>query len=284
MSDNPLQNYFRSKEIYISLPTNGRYFSEPINFNSDGEIGIMPMTAKDETLLKIPDTLFSGESLYVIVKSVAPDIIDPYELTIPDLDAVLLATRSVTYGDSMSIECTCPYCSNTEAYDVELKKLLANLKSIPKDVVVEIQGLHVKMKPNTVKVITSMGMAQIKSNQVTTQMAKMTEADENTSMDTFRELFDKSINEIAAAEIAIIADSIESVTLPDGQSITNLEHIIQWLSNTNSKMLETLKKHGKEQNNNGLPDFMTLQCSNEECGKEFYSALDLNPTFFFTNK
>ena len=284
MSDNPLENYFRTKEIYITLPTEGRYFSDAVNFNSDGELGVMPMNTKDETLLKIPDTLFSGEALYGIIKSVAPDIPDPYELTIPDLDAVLLATRSVTYGGNMPVECVCPHCTHQESYEIDLKNLLVNIKPIPKDVVVEIQGLVVKMKPNTVKVVSTMGIAQIRSNQITMEMAKMTNNEENTDLSAYKELFQESIDQIAAAEIAIIADSIESVTTPDGNVITNIEHIIQWLSNTNSNMMERLRKYSKDQNNNGLPDYISFQCSNEECEKTFNAPLDLNPTFFFTNK
>jgi len=282
MSDNPLENYFRTKEIYIKLPTEGRYFTKPVKFNLDGELGIMPLTAKDETLLKIPDTLFSGEALYTIVKSVAPDIEDPYEITIPDLDVILLATRSVSYGGKMGMLGTCPHCKTSEEYEIDIKNLLALIKSTPKDVEVEIQGLKIKMKPNTARVITAMGISQIQSEQLAMRMAKQDKNDiEN--MDIFRKAFEDTINSVAAAEIAIIADGIEYVTMPDGQQISNMQHIVDWLSNTNSNMLTTLRKFVKEQNFNGMPETLKFTCGNEECGKEFETLLDINPTFFFTN-
>lgn len=245
MSDNPLENYFRTKEIYIKLPTEGRYFSEPLNFNMDGELGIMPMNTKDETLLKIPDTLFSGEALYTIVKSIAPDITNPYEITIPDLDVILLATRSVTYGGSMSMETTCPHCAKNEIYDVDLKNLLAMVKPIPKDVVIEIQGLMVKLKPNTVKVMTAKGISQIQSERIAMEMARYSEkeAKEKTNnLEEFRKLFENSLEQIAGADIAIIADTIESITMPDGRVITEIEHIIPWLSNSNNRIVEPIEK------------------------------------------
>lgn len=287
MSDNPLENYFRTKEIYIKLPTDGRYFTEPVKFNMDGELGIMPMNTKDESLLKIPDTLFSGESMYTIVKSIAPDITNPYEITVPDLDVILLATRSVTYGGTMNMEGTCPHCGNTELYDIDLKQLLGMIKPIPTDVQLEIQGLTIKLKPNTVKVMTAMGISQIQSQQLAMQMAKKSESEleeKDVNLDEYRKLFEDSLNTIAAADIAIIADTIESVTLPDGQVITNLEHIIQWLSNSNSNIFDKLREYGKEQNNNGLPSTLKFTCSNEDCSKTFENLLNLNPTFFFINK
>lgn len=281
MTDNPLENYFRSKEIYVKLPTDGRYFKEPVIFNSDNEIGIMPMTAKDETLLKIPDTLFSGEALYTIIKSVAPDIENPYEITIPDLDVILLATRSVTYGGKLPILGTCPHCNKSEEYELDLKKFLGMIKPIKKDIFVEVSGLNVKLKPNTAKVITAMGIAQIQSEQITMQMMKKTK-EELEDLEAFKKAFEESINTITASEITIIADSIEYVEMPDGSQITDMQHIINWLTNSNSNVINTLKKYGKEQNDNGIPDKITLQCSNEECNKTFETLFDINPTFFFT--
>ena len=51
-----------------------------------------------------------------------------------------------------------------------------------------------------------------------------------------------------------------------------------------TKMPTDLGSSYKDQNNNGLPDYISFQCSNEECEKTFNAPLDLNPTFFFTNK
>lgn len=287
MTDNPLQDYFRTKEIYIRLPTEGIYFTDPVNFNSDGEIGIMPMNSKDETLLKIPDTLFSGESLYTIIKSIAPDIPNPYELTIPDLDVILLATRSVTYGGEMSMNAKCPKCGKTHEYQIEIKNLLSMIRPTPKNVEVEIQGLLIRMKPNTVKVVTARGISEIKSKQIAVAMAQKTKEDvENSdvSIDQYREMFEQSLNEITAAETAIIADSIESVTKPDGTVITDINHIVEWLSNSNSTIYERLKKYSAEQNKNGLPSTLSFTCADEKCNNKFNSILDLNPTFFFINR
>ena len=45
---NPLNKYFRQPAIYVSLPSKTDYPTEVVTKSETGEIGIMPMTAKDE--------------------------------------------------------------------------------------------------------------------------------------------------------------------------------------------------------------------------------------------
>ena len=102
--NNPLADHFRQKEIYVRLPTQGKWLSNKPRLTEDGEIGIMPMTLQDEILLSIPDSLYNGESLFKLISSIVPDIADPYELSLPDFDVILLASRAATYDKKMSVE------------------------------------------------------------------------------------------------------------------------------------------------------------------------------------
>ena len=282
MSDNPLEQFYRTKEIYITLPTGGEYFTEKPEFTSDGEIGIMPMNLKDETMLKIPDTLFNGEALYNIIKSVAPDIKDPYEITIPDLDVILLSTRSATYGGLMPISASCPQCGKQSEYEVELETLLSQITKVSGDKEIQIGELLVRVKPNTVKVVTAMGISQIKSQQLAMEINRNNENKDVTP--ELREMFDNSLNEIAACDLAIIADGIEFVKLPGDTIVNDFEHILAWLTNSNSGIISKIRKFANEQNKNGMPKSVNLQCRDDECGNTFDTLLDLNPTFFFTDK
>ena len=62
-NSNPLKKYFRQPSIYVSLPTGNSYPPEVIEPSQSGEIGIMPMTAKDEIRFKTPDALMNGEGV-----------------------------------------------------------------------------------------------------------------------------------------------------------------------------------------------------------------------------
>ena len=103
MSDNPLTNFYRSKEIYVKSPTQGKWYTQPPKLTEDGEIGVLPMTLQDEIRMNIPDSLYNGESLFELFKSICPDIIDPYEIAMPDVDVLLLASRAATYNKKMTI-------------------------------------------------------------------------------------------------------------------------------------------------------------------------------------
>jgi hypothetical protein len=55
-----LQDFYRHKEIYIKLPTEGKWYTSQTNLNDQNEIGIKPMSFKDEMLLNIPDSVYNG--------------------------------------------------------------------------------------------------------------------------------------------------------------------------------------------------------------------------------
>jgi len=98
--NNPLDKYYRTKEIYVKLPTQGKWYTDKPNLTEQGEIGILPMTVRDEMLLNIPDALYNGESMFELFKSIAPDIQDPYEICMPDVDVILLGSRAASYDNN----------------------------------------------------------------------------------------------------------------------------------------------------------------------------------------
>ena len=52
---NPLNKYFRQASIYVALPSGTDYPPEVVSPSKTGEIGVMPMTARDEIKFKTPD-------------------------------------------------------------------------------------------------------------------------------------------------------------------------------------------------------------------------------------
>lgn len=272
---NPLENYYRSREVYISLPTQGKYYEEISNLSIDGELGVMPMTAKDEMLLKIPDTLFNGTAIYQLIESVTPDIKNPYDLKMPDLDAILTATRIATHGKELNVSAICPHCDTEGFYSVDLTSLLARIKPISDNDEVKIGELKVKLQPNSVASITAKSMSISKSIAIRNQLGDE-ETEEN------QKIFKEAMNIVTAAEMAILADSILYVELPDGNRVTEKQHIIDWLSDTNSSAFKNIRELAQILNQSGIPQTYTFKCGNEECEKEFVSSLDMNPSFFFT--
>jgi hypothetical protein len=100
--------------------------------------------------------------------------------------------------------------------------------------------------------------------------------------DANKQLMQKSLQTSTAATIGLLADNIESIELPDGTIVTNLNDIVDWISNSDASTINTLKKHTVKLNDNGLPSEFPFVCDNEECKHEFKSKVQFNPTFFFT--
>lgn len=272
-----LEDFYRSKEVYVKLPTNGKFYKNKVNLTEDGELGIMPMTARDEMLLKIPDTLYNGEALFEIIKSVAPDIEDPYEILIPDLDAILIASRIASYGKEMEVSALCPHCDTRTEYGINLTNIIAKLETT-QDIEAEVNDLVVKFKPNSIKSITAKSIADTEQQRVLIAMQQNQDNIEN-----YQQQFAESLNKITATNLALLADKVLSVTLPDGTVIEDFNELVKWLANTTSKVVNHLTKLTENINSSGLPKSFNFTCSNPECNRQYESGFEFNPTFFFND-
>jgi hypothetical protein len=102
--------------------------------------------------------------------------------------------------------------------------------------------------------------------------------------DNLKDKYSENLQQIAAANFVLIADAIVKVTMPDGTVVDDTQHIVDWLSNSNRKVIETLSKQQLLMNVNGIPKKFKFQCEAEDCAKEFETEIEFNPSFFFTNK
>ena len=79
-NSNPLNKYFRQPAVYISLPSGGNYPPHVVTPSKTGELGVMPMTAKDEIRFKTPDALMNGVGVVDVIHSCIPDIKDAWQI------------------------------------------------------------------------------------------------------------------------------------------------------------------------------------------------------------
>jgi hypothetical protein len=77
---NPLNKYFRQPAIYVSLPSGTNYPPHVVTPQQTGELGVMPMTAKDEIRFKTPDALMNGQGVVDVIQSCVPDIKDAWQI------------------------------------------------------------------------------------------------------------------------------------------------------------------------------------------------------------
>ena len=202
---------------------------------------------------------------------------DPYEICMPDVDVVLLASRISANDGNIPVDATCPNCSNTESYEIKIVDILSKVKTI-ESIETELKnGLRIVFKPNTLKSVAS---NQIKITENARVMRKMEGVDDQAQL---HELFKSSLEKSTAANMVILADTIESITTPNGDLITDINEILEWLANSDSTTIRQLQKSNSDINKNGINNDFTFVCSNEECNHSFSTPVELNPTFFFIN-
>lgn len=276
--ENPLQNYYRHKDIYVKLPTGGKWMKETPNLTADGEIGVRAMTVRDELLLNIPDALYNGQAIYELIESICPDIGDASDMSLPDVDVIMLASRATSYEKTFPVEATCSHCDTAQMFEVDLQQVLGKVKSVWEQTEIEVDGLVVEMRPNTVSAIHA---SNIKVSETSRVLASMTDTEEVNEQ--LKQKYSENIQQIAAANIVLLADAIVKVTMPDGKQVTDTQHIIDWLTNSNRKVNDVLTKQRLRMNLNGIEKSFTFTCAEETCGKDFSAEIEFNPSFFFTS-
>lgn len=278
--ENPLQQYYRHKEIYVKLPTGGRWLDPKPNLNEQGEIGIRPMSMKDELLLNIPDALFNGQAMFELIQSICPDIQNAYDVSLPDVDVILLASRASSYDKKYPVEVKCPHCETLSIYDIDLQQVLGQIQTVGNLTEIEIDDLVIEMRPNTLAAVNA---NNIKTSELARILVDLKSNEDGGPNKEKQEKYSENMAQIAGANIVLIADSIVKVTMPDGVEVTDKQSIVDWISNSNRKVSDALQKQQLKMNLNGLPDSFDFTCSNEDCKKAFSSPIDFNPSFFFTN-
>jgi hypothetical protein len=274
---NSLEDFYRHKEIYVKLPTEGKWYTSQTNLNDQNEIGILPMSFKDEMLLNIPDSVYNGESLFEILKSILPDMENPYEILIPDVDIILLASKINSNDGEITVDAKCTHCQTQEQYSIKIVNVLNQVKTIEPIELELSNGLVVSFKPNSLRSITT---NQIKISEMSNILSTFNKDD---NPEKQHALFSDSLEKTTAASLVLIADTIEYILLPSGDKITDIQPILDWISNSDSNTVKKLQKMSTQINQNGLDKKFKFECSNEKCGEQFTSEVEFNPTFFFTN-
>ena len=118
---NPLAKHFRQPAIYIKLPSNGKFWPDnTLDLPLTGEIPVMPMTTKDEILLRTPDALMNGSGVVEVMQSCVPNIKNAWVAPSIDIDTIFIAMRIASYGHSMDMETICPKCQEKNLYGIDL--------------------------------------------------------------------------------------------------------------------------------------------------------------------
>lgn len=274
---NPLVAAYRKPAIYISLPSSGKYYQTAPQMSVDNELAIYAMTARDELVSKTPDALFNGEATVSLIKSCCPDIIEPREMPVNDLLAVLIGIRIASYGDSIDVDVQCPACAFTNQLSINSTALLGTMlpNETPETITLK-NGFKVKCKPYTLSDRTLLQVQQIKQRKLIESLS-----DANLSDEDREAKFGKTFVEIADLTVGLIANCITSVNIPDGDTIgnDNKMQILEWLQTITKKDYDLIKATVDSLSNSGLDTTFNAKC--QGCNHEWKTTVDLDIANFF---
>ena len=234
---NPLNKYFRQASIYISLPSGTNYPPHVITPSQTGELGVMPMTAKDEIRFKTPDALMNGQGVVDVIQSCVPDIKDAWQIKSYDLDTILVAIRIATYGETMDINFQVPVTNEDVSHTVNLPAVLDELRSTKVDShIILDDGLKITVRPLTYKDMTSTSLQTFQQQKMYTAIQDSQLADEEKA-----KRFNQAFKTLTDLNASILLKNINSITMTDGTEITDPTHIKEFVDNANATLIKEIE-------------------------------------------
>ncbi len=236
---NPLQKYYRQPAIYIKLPSGGRYYPREVFTPTEtGDIPILPMTVKDELAFKTPDAMINGQATVDVIKSCVPNLLDPWKMVNYDTDAVLLAIRIATYGETMDISFRVPGTNEEQSHSLNLPALLETLgKAQISDETTTTKGFKIEIQPLDYKTLTKIQIARFEQQKMygTIDSSAMTEEQKQTA-------FAKSFETLNTVNFSLLIDSIKSITTPEGNTVVDRAQIIEFCNKADTKTITEIQE------------------------------------------
>lgn len=236
---NPLASLMRQPKIYIKLPSNGDYWPDTsLNRSINSEYPVFSMTARDELLLKTPDALMNGQAVVDVIQSCVPNITNAWDTPNIDLDAILIAIRLATYGETMETSVDLGN-DNEFTYHVDLRTLLDQLyASIHWEDRVEVSNdLVLFLKPLTYRDVTKTSVQSFETQKII-NVVNDSALSEDEKIKMFRESFTK----LTAITVDLVADSVARVESIAGVT-TDIEFIREFMSNCDKSVFDAVKNH-----------------------------------------
>ena len=277
---NPLGKYYRQPQIYIRLPSQGKYYTPDVFTPTEtGEIPVMPMTAKDELSFKTPDAMMSGQSTVDVIQSCIPNFKNAWKIVNFDIDAVLLAIRIATYGETMDITYRVPVTNEEMSHTVNLPAMLEDLgRVVISDEATTKTGFRVKLAPLDYQNLTQVQVAQFEQQKIyaTVSSSQMAEADKSTQ-------FVKSFKILNNINFSMLVDSITEITTPEGTTVSDKLQIKEFCDNCDARVVNEIQDELAKIRAQAQVPALNLKATEEQIKKGVPTSYEIPVTFDNSN-
>jgi len=272
---NPLAKHFRTPAIHVKLPSNGEFWPEgSLNLPVTGEVAIYPMTTKDEINIRTPDALLNGSGVVNTIQSCVPSIVDAWKMPAVDVDAVLIAIRTASYGNTMDVESKCPHCGEQNEYAVDLNNVATsiNMPNYADEHVID--GLTFKFRPSRYFEVNKTNLVNFEEQKILKIIS-----DPSLDDDEKTEKFTAHLQRLADLNNQVYVNSLEYIKLPDGNKVTDQGFMMEYFRNADRKVGAKIKEIISEFNQAMSIKPVDVTC--HECNTEFKLTLTFDYSTFF---
>lgn len=272
---NPLAKHFRQPAIYINLPSGGQYWPEnTLDLPANGSIPVYPMTTSDEITLKTPDALINGAGIVNVIQSCIPSIRDAWKMPSVDVDAVLIAIRIASYGTDMTVSSKCPHCAEEQDYDVNLTKMLDNIRCPDFNVPVTHNNLKIKLAPQQYFIVNQNNITNFEEQKIMQALSnkELDEEVRNAQLAT-------SMRKLLEANLKALVGSTEYIETEDGERVTDPAYIQEFYENADSRITKIVEERLAKMGEEGALPLIDLAC--EKCNEPYSIPLEFDYARFF---
>jgi hypothetical protein len=272
-----LSGYYRIPGLHVIVPTKGKFLTD-FKPTMNNEIPIYPMKASDEMLLKNPDALMSGLALEKLFESCIPCIGNPREISMPDVDTLLIGIRAATYGEKMPLDVECPSCKSQYDYICDLPSILGTMTYVNEDNCVKLsEQILVYVKPYTLKDASEIAFLSFdEMRELQNMQASIADDEEGRKIKT--EKMNDTMKKISDLTLDILVNCILHIVVPEGV-VSDKKEIKDFLKNISKAWYEMIDNRVKDMNNHGIDKKLHIVCDN--CKHEWDSNMEIDPTSFF---
>lgn len=274
-NSNPLSQYFRQPELYITLPSQGKFWKEhSLNLPPNNEIGIRSMNGADDLAMRNADGLMNGDTTVRVIESCCPNIKDAWECPSIDMDTIIIAIRIASYGHQLDMSTRCDKCNEFFDYAIDLRAVLQDIKIPNYDDPIIVDRLSIFIKPAPYK-ITNLNNQEIYQQQKTVIALK----DANLTEDDKTKIITDALKKLTEITVNRLHEFIDYIIIDDGTKIDNREFIKEFVANADRDTFNIINKATQEKSSEyKLPD-VTTACTS--CGHDNTRALIFEPSTFF---
>lgn len=274
---NPLSKYFRQPGIQLLLPTKGNYSRNKFKTTfSTNEVNIFPMTAADDIMINTPDMLLNGTAVEELIKSCCPDVGEPRYVCYPDIDAIIMAIRMVSFGNNYDISIKCPKCNHMNELSYNIRGLLDTMTYLPDEYYVRLNDdLVAYLRPHEYE-------SFIKARIVTFEQSKILQnlEDNNPNEELRIKTFAESSRKISKTNLDMLSSCIIKIVTPDGE-VSDLPSIQEFISSCETSFVRKIKDGVAHLDKFGLSKELEAKC--KSCEHVWNFPIQFDPSDFFAN-